>query len=478
MAISYDRAYSSCGRGLGGHHDDMNLVVRGAAEIVGLLCSLVTTLWISRIVGPSYFGYYAVMVTVVAIGALAINAGLSNAGAQRVANNPNRAGEVMWIVTVGRAALALVAVSGGLIVLAVAPIDPVLGNYLKIGLVVWALLPFRYEWLLVAQGQLRSISAIRVIASVATAVSAIVLIRNESNADRLAWIPVMTAIASASGSSLVAHRLSPLRHRDGMKTIAILREYLRDGLHYLKSDVSVFIFTSSDRIFLYAFTTPVVVGLYEAAYRVIQPFYTISAVVGDAMYLQLARAYGKPHLRSTLRRYVDLMCFGTIPLGFFLVAFAPTLISTLYGENYAAASEYLAILGWVITFGYTSGVAVIPFTAWNRPREYGSSTALGGAINLALNIALIPMYQGFGAAWATLAAKIVVTLAGIRHFRRATDYPLVRDFAEYVALSAAAFAIALAVTKILLMPAVVGAFAFGLTYVALVALVRRSGRDR
>jgi O-antigen/teichoic acid export membrane protein len=245
-----------------------------------------------------------------------------------------------------------------------------------------------------------------------------------------------------------------------------------DGLHYLKSDASVFIFTSSDRLFLYVFATPTVVGLYEAAYRVIQPFYMVSAVVGDAMYLPLARSFGTDRLRPVFRRYVDLMCFATVPLGFFLLAFAPTVISFVYGTKYAESSQYLAILGWVITFGYTAGVAVLPFTAWNRPREYGNSTLLGGALNLGLNFALIPRYGGSGAAWATVAAKVAVMFSAVRYFRRATDYPLVRDFVEYASFSAVAFGTALAATSLPPYPAASGIIVFGLVYVTLVALVR------
>jgi O-antigen/teichoic acid export membrane protein len=209
---------------------------------------------------------------------------------------------------------------------------------------------------------------------------------------------------------------------------------------------------------------------------VIQPFYMISSVVADAMYLPLAQAFGTDRLRSTLRRYVDLMCFATIPVGFFLVLFAPSVIEVLYGSTYAPASDYLAFLGWVITFGFTAGVAVVPFSAWNRSREYGNSTLLGGVLNLGLNFALIPSYAGFGAAWATVAAKVAVTFAGIRYFRGATDYPLVRDFAEYTLCSGAALAAGFAASRVLPYPAAAGIAIFSLVYLALVATVRWRGR--
>jgi O-antigen/teichoic acid export membrane protein len=437
-----------------------------------MLLGLTSTVWLTRAVGPSYFGYYAVMVTIVTLGGLLVNAGLSTAGSQRVANDPSKAGEVLWVVTVSRALIAAFFILGGLVVLAIVPMDAILRDYLRVGLVVWAIIPLRSEWALVAQGRLRALSGLRVAGAAATLLTVILLVRDVSDADRVAWIPVVGAIVSGAGSTLLAQRWSQFRRPVGIAIAASIRAYMHDALNYLKSDVSVFIFTSSDRLFLYAFATPAVVGLYEAAYRVLQPFYMISAVVADAMYLRLARAMQTGQLGPTVRRFVDLMCFATIPLGFFLLAFSSSVILILYGSSYAGASEYLAILGWVITFGYTSGVAVMPFSAWNRAREYGNATGFGGALNLGLNVALIPPFKGFGAAWATVAAKIAVTLIGIRYFRRATDYPLVRDFAEYFAVSAAALAVAVPATWFLPYPTASGIGSFGLVYVGLVAAIR------
>ena len=452
------------------HRDRVNLLVRAGAEVTGLAIGLVTTVWVSRVVGPTYFGYYAVMVTVVTLGAILINGGLSTAGSQRVANEPAKAGEILWVVTVSRAIIAAAGIVGALILLVGAPIDPILRGYLQVGIISWAVLPFRSEWVLVAQGRVRTLSGIRIAASSASLLVAVLFVRDASNAGNIAWVFVSAAIVGAVGSSLGAQQSSRFR-RPAEISLAV-RAYFADGLDYLKSDASMFIFTSSDRLFLYVFATPAVVGLYEAAYRVIQPLYLISNVVTDAMYLQLARAYKTDHLAPTLRRYVDLMCFGTIPLGFFLLAFAPLLVATIYGTKYMAASPYLAVLGWVITFGYMSGIAVIPFSAWNRPREYGNSTAFGGVLNLGLNFLLIPPYGGLGAAWATVAAKVAVTLAGIRYFRRVTDYPVVRDFLEYLFISAAAFFAAIITRRLLPDADVTAIIAFGLVYVSLVGIVR------
>jgi O-antigen/teichoic acid export membrane protein len=453
----------------------VNVLVRGGAELVGLVQSLATTVWVSRVVGPTSFGYYAVTVTLVSLGSFVVNAGLSAAGSQRVANEPHLAGEVQWAVAITRSAVAIAVVLSVLLLTLLLPLDPVLRDYLRVGVLIWIVAPFRMEWVLVAQAMLRSISAIRVIASAASTVLAFSLIRAASDAPLLMLVPVTAATVAAVLSGVQAWRQSPFRRPDGASLAATLRSNLAQGFHYLKSDLSTFVFTSSDRLFLYVFASPTVVGLYEAAYRVIQPFYLISAVVNDSMYLEVAKSFGTDRLHGTLRRYLDLMCFATIPLGFFLIAFAPGVIGILYGTQYAQSSSYLAILGWVITFGYMSGAAVMPFSAWNLPREYGNSTGFGGAVNLALNLATIPPFGAIGAAWSTVAAKVAVTAVAINYFRRATSYPILRDFSEYVLISFAALAIAGIIGQVVSLGDLIGPGVFGFAYVVLVGLVR--GRD-
>jgi O-antigen/teichoic acid export membrane protein len=62
------------------------------------------------------------------------------------------------------------------------------------------------------------------------------------------------------------------------------------------------------------------------------------------------------------------------------------------------------------------------------PKEYGNSILWGNILNTALNFILIPFAGPIGAALATLGAKITVTIVGYYYFRRATNYPILKDY--------------------------------------------------
>jgi O-antigen/teichoic acid export membrane protein len=93
------------------------------------------------------------------------------------------------------------------------------------------------------------------------------------------------------------------------------------------------------------------------------------------------------------------------------------------------------ILGFVITFGFTSGIIAQPFCVWNMQKEFGNSILWGNILNTLLNFTLIPFMGAIGAALATLAAKLIVTVVAYVYFRKVTDYPIVKDFAYFFAAS-------------------------------------------
>jgi O-antigen/teichoic acid export membrane protein len=420
------------------HSSDTVIVVRGGAELCALALSAITTIWVSRAVGPTLFGYYAVSAVLFQLGALILNLGLSSAGAQEVANDEANARRSWIAVTLGRLVPGLILLIAAEAAIHAVSIPPILAATLSLTCPAWLGAAIRSEWLLVALARLASVSLLRLATSLGSLLVAVMFIRSEADAEHFWLLLVTPVLVAAGGSALAAHQATSRLTTARADVLTDVRRLIRTGPHYMMGDLSTFIVTSSDRIFLFAFATPTVVGLYDAAYRLIQPFYSVAAVVNDAFFARIARTLGSPSFAVVFRRYVELSCIFTIPLGFVCAGHAAAIIDLAYGERYAAGADLLAILGWVITFGFTSGVVVTPFTAWNRAREFGRAITGGSVTNLALNFMLIPPLGGFGAAVSTIAAKVAVTIAGYRTFKRATQYPIAIDFARFGAASAAA----------------------------------------
>lgn len=450
------------------------VVIRAGAELIALALSALLAIWLSRTVGPTGLGYYAVTLAIVRFGGGLTGGGLPTVGSQRVAQSPEMAQKVWTDITSLRLPLAGLAVLLALLIAWALPIgDHNIKLLVQLAAPTWLSLAISSEWLLVGTGQVGAIAAARVLAAITSVGAAILLVHDADDLPQLAIVILAPSVVGAAVTTVAAVVKVIGRPRIAPRGLDTLKDYGGDALHYFKADLSVLIYSSVDRLFLYVFTTPAIVGFYEAAYKLIQPFYAISVVVNDAMFVRMAQALADRNgLHRTLRVFTDLMFFATIPVGFFLVLYSDGIVGALYGPPFSASALYLALLGWTITIGFLAGAITIPFMAWRQPRPYADAMIAGNLVNVVGNLALIPLFLGAGAAIATGAAKAAVAIVGWRHFRDLTRYSIALDFAAYLLFSALAFSVTLAVEHVLGMPTLASMAVFIGTYTGLVGLIR------
>ena len=81
----------------------------------------------------------------------------------------------------------------------------------------------------------------------------------------------------------------------------------------------------------------------------------------------------------------------------------------MFGSEYAAAGSILAVHIWASIF-VSMGVATSPwFIAEGLNHVSLGKTLLGAVLNVVLNLFLIPLYAGIGAAYATIISQAAST---------------------------------------------------------------------
>jgi len=459
------------------------IFVRGGAEVIALAASALAAVIIIRDVGPAIAGALAFTTTMLYLAAVVVGGGMPSLGAQLIATAPGSSRPVFrkaFLIRFGYAAAWVVAVE---IILSIVDPDEPLRQLLAWTAPGAFLVALRNEWFLVGRGAVGPVALVRAVSALVGLAVALLVVQGSIQIGGLVvYVLSAPAVAAVASTFLALRRLGP-EIEVGSDAGSGLRSFAASGFHYLKADAAIFVNNNADRLFLYAFGGAAVTGVYDAAYKLIQPFAAISSVVGDSMFLSLARiGHGKDH-QVMFRRFVDWMFVATIPVGFVTFGFGDSLVEAVYGARFHDAAPLLVILGWVVTVGYLSGVLVIPFSAWHAPRAYGNSVLAGGVANLGLNVGLIPTFLGVGAAVATVGAKVAVVLAAVRPFRKLSDYPVMIDFGEYCLASAVALGVAHGLQLVIGAPWFVGLTAFGAAYGLLVGILRfrpgaRSDRRR
>jgi PST family polysaccharide transporter len=186
--------------------------------------------------------------------------------------------------------------------------------------------------------------------------------------------------------------------------LEILRKQAKMGLPFVLSGVAVSIYMKIDQIMLHEMVSNEAVGIYAAATKLSEGWYFIGGILTAAMAPTVYRYKLENEFKyfDTLKQIVAyLLLIGSLILVFMLL-FSEYLVNIVYGQQYQGAAEILQVHVWAIFFVYLGCVQGIYWVAEGLHKVFLFQTLLSAILNIILNLYLIPMYSGLGAAWATL----------------------------------------------------------------------------
>jgi len=201
--------------------------------------------------------------------------------------------------------------------------------------------------------------------------------------------------------------LAPPNHR-----IAPVRETLGFAVPAMLATLAYACYDTADRLVVTHFHGLEATGRYDLAYRIAMLTQTVNVVFRRsftplfyAAHARGDRVASRRVLRSTARR----LLWFTLPLAVVVPAFLAVV--PVFGPGYRDAVGVIPI---VVVGAALWGIQMLwqqVLLAEGRARMVLGITGLGAAVNLALNLALVPRFAELGAAWATLASFLVMFLA-------------------------------------------------------------------
>ena len=167
-------------------------------------------------------------------------------------------------------------------------------------------------------------------------------------------------------------------------------------------------------LILAALSTSTSVGLFSAAYKIIQMIDMIPFTLSLPFFPHISRlARESPaQLFTLLERVWRLFMIIAAPIAIWLFVMAPRLIELMFGESYSAATSTLRVLTFTVLILFITALYAYLFLALQRQRFYTISSGLCLAVNILSGIVLIPYFNHLGAAMAALTGEIIFCLSG------------------------------------------------------------------
>lgn len=172
------------------------------------------------------------------------------------------------------------------------------------------------------------------------------------------------------------------------------------------------IYLRGDILFLSLYRSNAEIGIYGAAYKVVDVITVVPVMYMGLVLPLLVAAWSakqKSKFNKLLQEAFNFFAIIAIPLIFGTIAVGTPVMELIAGEEFSQSGQVLAILGpaaAIVFFGALFGHAIVGV---NKQKPMTLGYAFVAAITIAGYLIFIPEYGIWAAAWWTLIAEILIT---------------------------------------------------------------------
>lgn len=367
--------------------------------------------WVARYLGPDQFGLFNYAIAFVALFSTVANLGLDNIVIRDIVRDPSCKYE-----TLGTAFILKLLGSGVTILLAISAIyilhpSNCLTQWI-VGIIAVATVFQSFDvidfWF---QSQVQSKYSVwaRNIVFILVALIRVVLI--QMHAPLIAFVlAVSIEIILGAIGLLVAYRfLKEQRLKLWRFNFPRAKLLLKNSWPLMISGMAIMLYIKIDIVMLGEMAGDRAVGIYAAATRVSELWYFIPMAITSSVFPSIieAKKIDETKYYNRLQKLFDLMTGIALVIAIPMTFLSDFIIRILYADDYVGAGPILAIHIWAALFVFL-GVAQSPWDITEGLTKLAMiRTLIGALINISLNILLLPLYAGLGAAIATVAAYAV-----------------------------------------------------------------------
>jgi PST family polysaccharide transporter len=229
-----------------------------------------------------------------------------------------------------------------------------------------------------------------------------------------AWKVLALQCVGYGGTSVallvMAYRNIRFRWPTPRATARALRESA--AMFLFRSAVSLY--TTANALILGAVGTPLAVGLYSGAERIIKALLGLLNPISQSVYPRLNRLLARDHERAVVlaRASLGIMLLGGFAMCFGVIIAAPLIVRAVLGPGYGSAIPVIRVLSLLLPAIALSNVLGIQ---WMLPlgldAAFNKIIVSAGFLNLGLALWWAHRWQQMGMAWAVVASECTVTLA-------------------------------------------------------------------
>lgn len=397
-----------------------NTFIQVAGKVLATALGLFALALMTRYLGQNGFGHYTTIVTFVSFFAIIADLGLTLVTVQMISTTKDETNKVVNNLL----SLRLVSV---LFFLGLAPLISLFFPYdhlIKLGIII-AAISFIFPALnqiLVGLFQknlkMEAVSLSEVFSRIVLVGGIYLVISQNTGLNGILWATVASAASSFLVLYLFSKRLVKIKFQIDL---SIWQQIIKKTWPLAITIVFNLIYLKADILILSLFKNPEAVGLYGAAYKIIDVLTTIPFIFAGIILPILSADWANKnpeHFGKILQKAFDVMVVCAIPLVIGTQFLAEPIMRFVAGNEFSGAGTILKILIIAIAAIFIGCLFAHAVIALDKQRQVIGAYIFTGLSSLLAYLFFIYHYSYLGAAAVTVYSEIVIALFSIYYVWR------------------------------------------------------------
>ena len=420
------------------HSVKKNFLYNSAYQIFLIITPLVTTPYLSRVLGASGVGLYSYTYAIAAYFVMFATLGMANYGVRTiaaVADDPERRSRVFCSVF---ASQLMIAVPVFLIYLVYALTMPQGGTVIAL---LWAMYVFsgvvNVSWLFFGMEDFAKATVINIATKVLELVGIFTLIHSAQDVYIYCGIDSLCFLL---GFALLVPFLRKYV-RLVRPTWAEIKVHFLPNLKLFVPVIAISLYTTLNSILLGVMSTMEQTGYFDYSQKMAKMPLAVITALGTVMLPHMSGLFASGKREEGLDLLDTSMWFmmvGGLAMAFGISGISPEFVPVFFGPGYEPCVPVMIVLAWVVPLICATNVIGAQYLLpMYRDNPYTISVCVGAVANVILCFVLITHLGALGAAIGTVAAELVVLAVQALYVRR--ELPLmryVRNMLPFVAIGA------------------------------------------
>lgn len=382
-------------------------------QVLILITPLITTPYVSRVLGPTAIGQYGYTQSIVTYFILIGTVGIAMYGERETAyiqgegqNSKQKRTVLFWGIIFLRAVTVLATLAVFYFTFVSSSKYKILYAIQMIDIVANI---FDISWFFQGMEEFKKTVFRNMLVKLVCVISIFIFVKSESD------LPLYVLCYSLSlllGNLSLWWYLPKYISGFQIRELKIFK-HLMPALVLFIPQIATQIYTVLDKTMLGKFASDISqVGFYEQSQKIVRLLLTIITSLGVVMLPRMASIYVQKDIKKIndyLRksfRYTYMIAF---PLMLGLISVVKRFVPIFYGEGFEPVKTILIFISPVILFIGLSNVLGTQYQIpTHKQRDYTLSVVAGAIVNFILNLIFIPKYNANGAVIATVLAEFVV----------------------------------------------------------------------